>query len=236
MKIGLIVPMALEAKYYRQHFHWINEEMFGSTKFEHFSINGNDLYLGLSGIGKVQAAMNLTSLLTKEKLDLVIMTGTAASMNADVHRLDLVVPDSFAYYDVHATAAGDYVEGQIPHEPARFELNSKANKDFAKFLEKENIAHKSGLVVTGDSFISSKEQKDAILKNFPDAQAVEMEGAAFAQVAYHFNTPLIAMRSISDNGDDDANFSFDEFAAEAGQRAAKVVTKYLEDHLLRKNV
>lgn len=66
--------------------------MFGSTEFEHFSVAGNDLYLGLTGIGKVQAAMNLTSLLAKEKIDLVIMTGSAGSLQKEVQRMDLVLP------------------------------------------------------------------------------------------------------------------------------------------------
>ncbi len=43
--------MAEEAEFYRDHFHAETKEMFGSTEFEHFSVNGNDVYLGLSGIG-----------------------------------------------------------------------------------------------------------------------------------------------------------------------------------------
>ena len=42
MKIAIIVPMAEEAEFYRNHFHSENKEMFGSTEFEHFSVNGND--------------------------------------------------------------------------------------------------------------------------------------------------------------------------------------------------
>lgn len=234
MKIALIVPMEIEANYYRNHFHWIDQKMFGSSKFEHFSIDGNDIYLGLSGIGKVQAAMNLTGLLASEKIDLIIMSGTAASMNKNVHQYNLVVPTSFAYYDVHCNDAGDYVEGQIPHEPARFELNNEINTNFAEFLNKQNIDYKTGLIVTGDSFIASQDKKNEILDNFPDAMAVEMEGAAFAQVAYHFNIPLIAMRSISDNGDDNANFDFEAFAKQAGEKSAKVISKYIEIQVLEK--
>ncbi|MDF7668426.1 5'-methylthioadenosine/adenosylhomocysteine nucleosidase [Lactobacillus sp. ESL0703] len=228
MKIAIIVPMAIEAEYYRKNFHSGNKEMFGSTVFEHFCVKDNDIYLGLSGIGKVQAAMNLASLLSNVDIDLILMTGTAGSLAAAVHKEDLLLADSFTYHDAHNTLAGDYVEGQIPGEPAEFKLTSPARENFKQFLIEQKVPFKEGLIVTGDAFIGSDVQKDAIKQNFPEALAVEMEGAAFAQVAYHFNKPLIALRAISDNGNDDANEDFDEFAQKVGAKAAKLICAYLE--------
>lgn len=228
MKIAIIVPMEIEAAYYRDYFHSEDKKVFGSTVFEHFSVNGNDIYLGLSGIGKVQAAMNLASLLSKVDIDVIFMTGSAGSLNKDVHKEDLILPSEFAYHDAHNTMAGEYVEGQIPQEPARFKLNSPERARFAEYLRNQNVKYKEGLVVTGDSFIASDSQKGAIKKNFPDALGVEMEGAAFAQVAYHFDKPLIAMRAISDNGDEDAGEDFDSFVKKVGAKAAKLICDYVE--------
>lgn len=135
MKIAIIVPMEIEAAYYRNNFRSETKEMFGSTEFEHFSVNGNDIYLGLSGIGKVQAAMNLSSLLSNVDIDMIFMTGSAGSMNENVHKEDLILPSSFTYHDAHNTAAGDYVEGQIPQEPAEFKLDSKKRNDFKAYLD-----------------------------------------------------------------------------------------------------
>lgn len=229
MKIAIVVPMAEEAEFYHQYFSSGKKEMFGSTEFEHFSVKGNDLYLGLTGIGKVQAAMNLTSLLAKEKIDLVIMTGSAGSLNAKVRKEDLVLPTEFAYHDAHNTSAGNYVEGQIPQEPARFVLDSPARDQFKAFLDQKSIQYHQGLVVTGDSFISAQAQKDEIIKNFPDALCCEMEGAAFAQVAYHFNVPLIALRAISDNGDENADDDFAAFVKKVGAKAADMIVNFLQE-------
>ncbi|MBD5430066.1 5'-methylthioadenosine/adenosylhomocysteine nucleosidase [Lactobacillus sp.] len=231
MKIAIIVPMAEEAEFYDKHFQSADKKMFGSTEFEHFSVNGNDIYLGLSGIGKVNAAMNLTSLLANEDIDLIFMTGSAGSLKSNIHKKDLILPSEFTYHDAHNTSAGNYIEGQIPQEPARYKLNSDARAKFAQYLEKNNISYKEGLIVTGDSFISSQKQKDEIEKNFPEAVGVEMEGAAFAQVAHHFNTPLVAVRAISDNGDENADEDFDVFVKEVGQKAATVISSYLEDEV-----
>ena len=228
MKIAIIVPMKIEAEYYHKYFHSGRKEMFGSTTFEHFCVNHNDLYIGLSGIGKVQAAMNLASLLSKVDIDLIFMTGTAGSLQDNIHKEDLILAQSFAYHDAHNTLAGNYVEGQIPGEPATFNLDSPQRTAFARFLQKINVPFKEGLVVTGDSFIGSQAQKEEIKQNFAHALGVEMEGAAFAQVAYHFNKPLIGLRAISDNGNQEANEDFDHFAQKVGAKAAKVICSYLE--------
>lgn len=229
MKIAIIVPMEIEAEYYHKYFHSGSKEMFGSTLFEHFCVNHNDIYIGLSGIGKVQAAMNLASLLSKVNIDLIFMTGSAGSLQENVHKGDLILANAFAYHDAHNTLAGDYVEGQIPGEPAVFKLDSPAKKRFATFLEQQDVKFQEGLVVTGDSFIGSEAQKEVIKANFGTALGAEMEGAAFAQVASHFNKPLVAMRAISDNGDDDANEDFDHFAQKVGAKAAKLICAYLEE-------
>lgn len=232
MKIAIIVPMEEEAEFYKKHFKSENKEVFGTTEFDHFSVNGNDIYLGLSGIGKVNAAMNLTSLLTKEDIDVIFMTGSAGSLQEDVKRKDLILPNKFMYYDAHNTSAGNYVEGQIPQEPAGYTLDNSFRTKFAAYLEEHDIPFKEGLIVTGDSFIASEAQKDEIKKNFSDALGVEMEGAAFSQVARHFNTPLVAIRAISDNGDANADNDFDKFVKEVGAKAASIIASYLEETVL----
>ncbi|MDO4912156.1 MAG: 5'-methylthioadenosine/adenosylhomocysteine nucleosidase [Lactobacillus sp.] len=228
MKIAIIVPMEIEAKFYREALNFDRKEMFGSTVFEHFSVNGHDVYLGLSGIGKVNAAMNLASLLAKEKIDLVLMTGSAGSLQRDLRQGDLILANEFKYHDADNRQAGNYVYGQIPQEPAAYVLGSDARRQFLSFISEKKVKYKEGLIVTGDSFIASSEQKQTILTHFPDALGVEMEGAAFAQVAEHFKVPLIALRAISDNGDESANEDFEEFVAKAGKNAAEILIDYLK--------
>lgn len=228
MKIALIVPMAEEAEFYRQHFAQGEKKMFGVTNFEHFLVNGNDIYLGLSGIGKVNAAMNLASLLANVDIDLIFMTGSAGAIATDVKQEDLVLAKSFTYFDAHNLAAGDYVEGQIPQEPATYELDSPARSDFAAFLKQKGVQVREGLVVTGDSFVSSAEKKKKIRNTFPKALCAEMEGCAFAQVAHAFKKPLVALRAISDNGDGQAGEDFDVFVKKVGAQAASLICEYLE--------
>ncbi|MDE7145997.1 MAG: 5'-methylthioadenosine/S-adenosylhomocysteine nucleosidase, partial [Duncaniella sp.] len=57
---------------------------------------------------------------------------------------------------------------------------------------------KPGLIVSGEKFIESKAEVDAIRKHFPQAMAIDMESAAIAQVCYLKDVPFFCMRLISD--------------------------------------
>ena len=60
-----------------------------------------------------------------------------------------------------------------------------------------------------------------------DALAVEMEGAAVAQVCYDYGIPFAALRTISDRADDSAHVDFTRFIARvASPISAAVLEAY----------
>jgi len=62
----------------------------------------------------------------------------------------------------------------------------------------------------------------------PDALAVEMEGAAIAQVCHDFGIPFAAVRTISDRADDAAHGDFLKFIEEVASRhSAAIVEAFL---------
>ena len=71
-----------------------------------------------------------------------------------------------------------------------------------------------GLVISGDRFVSSAGESAALQQALPDALAVEMEGAALAQVAHDFGRPCAVLRTISDRADDSAHVDFPRFLRE----------------------
>jgi aspartyl-tRNA(Asn)/glutamyl-tRNA(Gln) amidotransferase subunit A len=72
----------------------------------------------------------------------------------------------------------------------------------------------TGLIVSGDRFVSSAVESQALRTALPDALAVEMEGAAMAQVCADFGIPLVVLRTVSDRADDTAHVDFGRFVAE----------------------
>jgi adenosylhomocysteine nucleosidase len=71
-----------------------------------------------------------------------------------------------------------------------------------------------GLIVSGDRFVSSSAESQALRQALPEALAVEMEGAAVAQVCADFARPFAVLRTISDRADDQAHVDFPRFLAE----------------------
>ena len=57
-----------------------------------------------------------------------------------------------------------------------------------------------GLIVTGDTFVANPAQRDE-LRQALKASAVEMEGAAVAQVCWQLGVPFLVIRSITDSAD-----------------------------------
>ncbi|WP_246294621.1 5'-methylthioadenosine/adenosylhomocysteine nucleosidase [Piscinibacter koreensis] len=75
-----------------------------------------------------------------------------------------------------------------------------------------------GLVVSGDRFVSGRAENDALCRRLPGALAVEMEGAAVAQVCHDFGVPFAVVRTISDRADDAAHVDFTSFVEQVASR------------------
>jgi adenosylhomocysteine nucleosidase len=82
-------------------------------------------------------------------------------------------------------------------------------------LQQLDITHRPtvhlGLIISGDQFINSTLAVAALRDALPGALAVEMEGAAVAQVCHDFDVPYAVIRTISDRADDTAHVDFPRF-------------------------
>ena len=89
------------------------------------------------------------------------------------------------------------------------------------------IRTETGVIASGDQFISSSERKDAIVKTF-GAIACEMEGAAIAQVAWANGVPCAIVRAISDKADGSSSMDYPTFEAQAARNSAALVIAMLK--------
>ena len=87
-----------------------------------------------------------------------------------------------------------------------------------------------GLLISGDRFVATTAESQALQRELPDALAVEMEGAAFAQVCHDFGVPLAVVRTISDRADDAAHVDFPRFLREVASRYSGAVIEALFNH------
>jgi adenosylhomocysteine nucleosidase len=94
--------------------------------------------------------------------------------------------------------------------------------------QKQSKIH-TGLIISGDRFVSSAAEVQQLRDELPDALCVEMEGAAIAQVCHGYGVPFVAVRSISDKADDNAHVDFPKFVSDvAGPLAVRLVDELMK--------
>ncbi|GAA0361115.1 5'-methylthioadenosine/adenosylhomocysteine nucleosidase [Alkalibacterium iburiense] len=227
LKIGIIAAMEQEIRVLTEQLNHKEEITKANQKFYKGKLSDMNVVLVQSGIGKVNASIAATLLIEVFQVDAVINTGSAGGIGAGLSVGDLVLSKQLAYNDADARAFG-YAYGQIPQMPERYGADDKLISLFMKAAEKEWTI-RNGLIVTGDSFISSKVEIKKIKEYFEDALVTEMEGAAIAQTCYQFDIPFLVIRAVSDVADEEASVSFDEFIELAGKKSAETVINFLKE-------
>jgi adenosylhomocysteine nucleosidase len=225
MKIAIIGAMEEEVTLLRENISEAAAETIAGCEFTSGKMDGAEVILLRSGIGKVNAAMSSAILLERFKPDYIINTGSAGGFNPELNVGDVVISTEVRHHDVDVTAFG-YEYGQVPQLPAAFEADQELIQ-IAENSAKEisGIQTVRGLIATGDSFMSDPERVEAIRTKFTDLQAVEMEAAAIAQVSYQFGTPFVVIRSLSDIAGKESDVSFDQFLEKAALHSANLVMK-----------
>ncbi|MCQ6278188.1 5'-methylthioadenosine/S-adenosylhomocysteine nucleosidase [Bacillus sp. EB600] len=225
MKIAIIGAMEEEVTLLRDHIEDKTQNIVAGCEFTFGKMHGTEVILLRSGIGKVNAAMSTSILLEKYKPDCIINTGSAGGFNPSLDVGDVVISTEVRHHDVDVTIFG-YEYGQIPQLPAAFPATEKLIETAVRAArEIEGIQVVKGLIATGDSFMNDPVKVDFVRTKFQNLQAVEMEAAAIAQVAYQFQTPFVIIRSLSDIAGKESNISFDQFLDKAALHSATLVMK-----------
>ncbi|MFW5408313.1 5'-methylthioadenosine/S-adenosylhomocysteine nucleosidase [Pectobacterium brasiliense] len=226
MKVGIIGAMEQEVTLLRDRIE--NRQTFQRAGCEIYTghINGVDVALLKSGIGKVSAALGTTLLLEHSKPDVVINTGSAGGLAPTLNVGDIVVSDEVRYHDADVTAFG-YEPGQMAGCPAAFLADEKLITLAQAVIAELQLNAVRGLVVSGDAFINGAEPLARIRTTFPKAIAVEMEATAIAHVCHQFAVPFVVVRAISDVADKASHLSFDEFLSVAAQQSTRMVEAIL---------
>jgi adenosylhomocysteine nucleosidase len=208
-------------------------------------LHGHSVVLGLSRIGKVAAATTATTLIEAFGASRVVFTGVAGGVGHGVHVGDVVVAAEFVQHDMDASPI--FPRYQIPlYGRSRFACDTKLTAILleasrasltgagAQYLQPDlgtgfrtGVGVHAGLIASGDRFVSGAAESRALQQALQTAGfaalAVEMEGAAVAQVCFDYGVPFAAVRTISDRADDQAHVDFPTFVTEVASRYALVI-------------
>ncbi|ABZ76198.1 purine or other phosphorylase family 1 [Shewanella halifaxensis HAW-EB4] len=174
-------------------------------------IEGKPVVVTRSGVGKVNAAITTYVLINQFDVNSIIFTGIAGAAGPKLNVADVVISTALVQHDVDLTAFGA-PKGQLDgYDDRYFYADEKLQAlalEAAKGAVGEARVH-SGIIATGDQFIADKGIVSMLLQEF-NAIAVEMEGAAVAQVTDMFDIPLVVIRTISDKADGSAHLVYEE--------------------------
>ena len=147
-----------------------------------------------SGIGKADAARAATEFILTEHPDCIINSGCAGGVGAGLNVFDIVIGGQTAYHDVWCGEGN--LPGQVQGLPQRFDADPALLRAALSLQTAQPV--RSGLICTGDQFLTDPEDDARVLEIYPDALACDMESAAIAQVCHHYGVPFLSFRMISD--------------------------------------
>ncbi|WP_191016628.1 5'-methylthioadenosine/adenosylhomocysteine nucleosidase [Treponema zioleckii] len=228
-RIGIIGAMDEEVSFLKS----IAENKTEKDGFVSGTINGTEVVIVMSGIGKVNAALCAQRLILEFGVTHVINTGIAGAAAHGLTVLDMVASTDAVYHDFDVTGFG-YKPTVIPRmETSEFKADEKmlkaAEKAFAELKDTDDFkGHKliSGRIASGDQFISNKQVKNHIIEICNPA-CVEMEGAAIAHACFLNKTPFLILRCMSDCADDGEESTYDFNDKIAANMSAKLVQKLI---------
>ncbi len=226
--IGIIAAMDKEIDELKALMSDVNKDIYSGMEFWAGKLSGKDTVLVRCGVGKVNAAMAAEVLSVIYKVECIINTGIAGSLNAEINIGDIVLSTEALEHDMDVSGLG-YEPGIIPdQDESIFVADNKLRETARKACENADLDIKvfEGRVLSGDQFISDKNKKDYLVNQFA-GMCTEMEGASIAHVASLNNIPFLIIRSISDKADDSANMDYPEFQKIAIKNSVKLMSEMI---------
>jgi adenosylhomocysteine nucleosidase len=184
----------------------------------------------LSRLGKVAAAATAATLIERFDVTHIVFTGVAGGADPVVKVGDIVVAEQLVQHDMDCSPL--FPRFEIPltglsHFSSDLALTNRlaaAAENFlaTSFKKVVNAEDRStfklasprvhrGLIASGDAFISSRVQLERLQQSLPGLLAVEMEGAAVAQVCFEFGIPFAVIRTVSDGANEESAIDFTQF-------------------------
>ena len=197
-------------------------------------MHGQRVVLALPKIGRVAAATTTaTTLIERFGAGCMVLTGVAGGLAPGVSVGDVVVGREFIQHDMDASLLFKrfevplYGTTRFASDPAMTEQLLQAGRSTLAKPEFVGLfpvaAIHAGLIASGDRFVSGASEASALRADGHLVLAVEMEGAAVAQVCADYCVPFAAVRTISHRADHTAQVDFPRFIKQVASKYALAI-------------
>ena len=223
-KIGIIGAMESEVELIKNTLTSCVTKEIAHTTFYIGTHGETEIVLACSGIGKVNSACTAQIMIDMFGVGSIVNTGIAGGLASEVAVSDVVISNTLTYHDF-----------TLRFLTYRYPFTEHFTADETLVQAAKNACETIGgiryfvkNIVSGDAFVTDSTLKNEI-KSKTDAYCVEMEGASIAHTCAINDIPFVVIRTISDNADDNAEFSFEKFAEETAVISAKIVLSMVEN-------
>ncbi len=226
----------------------VTRRTLGQRDYHCGTLEGTPVVVVFSGWGKVAAAGTAAQLIASFDVTDIVFSGVAGAVQHGLSIGDVVVGTELIQHDMDASPIfpryevpllGKTLLATDPGLRARLcaAVETFLQQDLAIAVPQSSrdwfriTAPKllQGIIASGDQFIDSAEEIDALRARLPQVSCVEMEGAAVAQVCEEYAMPFGIVRTISDAADEKAPHDFVRFAREiAGHYSLGILARFLQ--------
>ena len=228
MRIGIICAIPNELRYFN--FTEIPIQKFGERTFYKGSHDKHELILVQSGLGKVNAAVVSTLLIEKFECELLLFSGVAGGIDPGIEIGEVIIGESLIQYDYGTLKNRELLTfrpGSIPTGESKNELEYSLDPKIKHKIKVSLPNVRMGIILTGDVFLQCEETQKELFEKY-GAQAIDMEGAAVAQVAEQFGIPAIVVRCLSDLAGADNQKLSSKFLNMAAKRSFNTAQRILK--------
>ena len=228
MRIGIICAIPNELRYFN--FTEIPIQKFGERTFYKGSHDKHELILVQSGLGKVNAAVVSTLLIEKFECELLLFSGVAGGIDPGIEIGEVIIGESLIQYDYGTLKNRELLPfrpGSIPTGESKNELEYSLDPKIKHKIKVSLPNVRMGIILTGDVLLQCEETQKELFEKY-GAQAIDMEGAAVAQVAEQFGIPAIVVRCLSDLAGADSQKLSSKFLNMAAKRSFNTAQRILK--------
>lgn len=250
-RIFLQTAMAEEAAALGEDFGCLTWTRAAGARFAVGSGPYSAVAVGISGMGKVAAAITAQYACDRWRPWLLMMSGVAGGLQPDARVGDIVVPSEAIQHDFDArpfaasrsliphlgtrALESDHRVSAIVASACEHHLASAAGSQLRDAgLRRDTGRVIRGAALTGDQVITAGPAKDELVSAFPAGVCADMETAAVAQVARQNGLAWAAVRMISDTAEAVDAGAVLAYLASGGARALSSVLRETIDRLLNR--
>ena len=225
-KVGIICALEREAQLLIGSMTEKSEETISGMLFTRGIIENVETVVAICGVGKIFAAMCTEAMILKYSPECIINSGVAGAPSDILDIGDIAIASSLVQHDMDTTGMGDPLGLISGFGIINVPCTEKLIPILEECISEQNIHHRTGVIASGDEFIHTQEKRSFLAGHFK-AIACEMESVAIGLTCYVNGVDFGIIRSISDNGNEQATLDFPKFVEDAADKAAVISVSFL---------